>query len=273
MNRRSVFFISDGTGITAETLGNTLLTQFDGWEFQRVTIPFVDTAEKAAETVESIEHAGRLDGARPIVFSSLTKAEVIDRVAGADALVLDLFNVFIQPIEAELETRSTHSAGRSHGMADPTTYHTRIEAVNFALQHDDGASLQHYDKADVILIGASRSGKTPTSLYLALQFGIRAANYPLTPDDLERPGLPPVLTDHRGRLYGLTIDPERLQQIRSERRPDSRYASIAQCRREVRDIETMFRTNGISWINTTVISIEEIASRIIQKMGLKRRLF
>lgn len=273
MNKRSVFYVSDGTGITVETLGNTLLTQFDGWEFQRVTIPFVDTPEKAREAVESIEQTGRHDGQRAIVFSSLTKTEVVDIVAAADALVLDLFSVFVQPLEAELQSRSTHSVGRSHGMVDPVTYHTRIEAVNFALQHDDGASMQQYDKADVILIGASRSGKTPTSVYLAMQFGIRAANYPLTPDDLEHSGLPAVLMTYKPRLYGLTIDPERLQQIRTERRPDSRYASLAQCRSEVRAIESLFRGNGVAWINTTVISIEEIASRIIQQMGLKRRLF
>ena len=273
MTKRSVFFVSDGTGITAETLGNTLLTQFDGWEFQRVTIPFVDSVDKARETVGSIDRAFAQDGNRPIVFSSLTKADVVDTVAMANALVLDLFSVFIQPMEAELQSHSTHSAGRSHGMADPGTYHTRIDAVNFALQHDDGASMQHYDKADVILIGASRSGKTPTSLYLAMQFGIRAANYPLTPDDLERSGLPEFLVVNRQRLFGLTIDPDRLQQIRSERRPDSRYASLAQCRSEVRAIEALFRVNRVNWINTTVTSIEEIASRIIQKMGLKRRLF
>jgi len=249
MNKRSVFFISDGTGITAETLGNTLLTQFDGWEFQRVTIPFVDSVDKARQAATSIEQARAADGHRPIVFSSLTDDAVVDAIVATDALVLDVFNVFIQPMEVELETRSTHSVGRSHGMVDPVTYHTRIEAVNFALQHDDGASLQHYDKADVILVGASRSGKTPTSVYLALQFGIRAANYPLTPDDLERPGLPDFLVEQRQRLYGLTIDPERLQQIRSERRPDSRYASLAQCRSEVRAIERLFRSNGISWIN------------------------
>ena len=273
MTKRSVFFVSDGTGITAETLGNTLLTQFEDQDFRRVTIPFVDTVEKARGVVESVARAATDDGVRPIIFSSLNKTEIIDCIGSANALVLDLFNVFIQPLEAELQTRSTHSVGRSHGMADPVTYHTRIEAVNFALQHDDGASVQHYEKADLILVGASRSGKTPTSVYLAMQYGIRAANYPITPDDLERTGLPALLMPHRLRLFGLTIDPERLQQIRSERRPDSRYASLAQCRDEVRSIESLFLANSLPYLNTTTVSIEEIASRIIQQMGLKRRLF
>ena len=273
MNKRSVFFISDGTGITAETLGNTLLTQFEGWEFRRTTVPFVDSIDKAKDTVQVLRETAAADGVRPIVFCSLNKPDIIDCVAAADALVLDLFNVFIQPLEVELQSRSTHSVGRSHGMADPVSYHTRIEAVNFALQHDDGASVQHYDRADVILLGASRSGKTPTSVYLAMQFGVRAANYPLTPDDLERDRLPDVVEAHQGHLYGLTIDPERLQQIRSERRPDSRYSSLSQCRNEVRAIETMFRSHGIAFLNTTTVSIEEIASRIMHKMGLKRRVF
>lgn len=271
--KRSVFFISDGTGITAETLGHTLLTQFDDFEFRRLTLPFVDSVEKADAAVESIERASREDGRRAIVFSTLTNAGVVQRIAASDALVLDLFNVFIQPLEGELQRASTHSVGRSHGVVDPVAYNVRIEAVNFALQHDDGASTHHYERADIILIGASRSGKTPTSLYLALQFGIKAANYPLTPDDLERPGLPATLQQHRTRLFGLNIDPERLQQIRNARRPDSRYASLAQCRAETRAIEAMYLGAGIPHLNTTHFSIEEIASRIIQQTGLERRLF
>lgn len=273
MSRRGIFFISDGTGITAETLGHTLLTQFDDIVFHRTTIPFVDSVERADEAVQAIERAWREDGQRPIVFSTLTKAQVISRIGAANALVLDLFNVFIQPLEAELDTVSTHSVGRSHGMVDRASYNVRIDAVNFALQHDDGGSTQHYDKADVILIGVSRSGKTPTTVYFAMQFGLRAANYPLTPDDLERQSLPRALLPFRERLYGLTIDPERLQAIRAERRPDSRYASLLQCRTEVRASETLMRSSGVPFINTTTVSIEEIASRVIQQMGLERRLF
>ncbi len=273
MNKRSVFFISDGTGITAETLGNTLLTQFDGWEFRRTSVPFVDSVDKAQDAVRMLEETARIDGVRPIVFCSLTKPEVIDCLAGADALVLDLFNIFIQPLEAELQSRSTHSIGRSHGVADPQIYGSRIEAMNFALQHDDGAGVKHYNQAEVILVGASRCGKTPTSIYLSMQYGVRAANYPLTPDDLEHDRLPDVLAPYRPRLYGLTIDPERLHEIRSERRRDSSYASLSQCRHEIRAIEAMFRTYGISYLSTTTVSIEEIASRIMHQMGLRRRLF
>lgn len=272
--KRSVFFVSDGTGITAETLGQTLLTQFDQVTFQRRTVPFVDSVEKAALAVETINRASLDDGQRAIVFATLTDPKVAAEIANANALVLDLFNVFIQPLEMELQQSSSHSAGRSHGIADPKTYSVRMEAVNFALRHDDGLRTEQHGEADVILIGASRTGKTPTCLYLAMQFGIRAANYPLIPEDIGADsGLPPVLRQNRDRLFGLTIDPERLHQIRAQRRPNSRYASLAQCREEVRAIEALLRRNGLKHINTTAVSIEEISSRILQEMGLERRLF
>lgn len=271
--KRTVFYISDGTGITAETIGHTLLTQFETVEFRQVTLPFVDTVQKADSAVRDIERAAHEDGGRPIVFSTLVDPPLQERVAGSGALVLDLFSVYIRPLEDELERRSTHTTGRSHGMADRASYNIRIEAVNFALQHDDGASTRHYDQADIILIGVSRSGKTPTCLYLAMHFGVRAANYPITADDLDATRVPPLLRPHRERLYGLTIDAERLQQIRSERRPGSRYASLAQCRREVTDVEDMYRSEGLRFLNTTTISIEEIASRVLQDTGIERRLF
>lgn len=271
--KRTVFFVSDGTGITAETLGHTLLTQFEDIEFAEVTLPFVNSAERAARAVQAINRAAEQDALRPLVFSTLVAPAIQEQVAGSNALVLDLFSVFIQPLEMELERGSTHTTGRSHGVVDRATYNFRIEALNFALRHDDGASTQGYNSADVILIGVSRSGKTPTCLYLAMHFGVRAANYPITADDLDSPALPKVLRPHRKRLYGLTIAPERLQQIRSERRPHSRYASLGQCRREVQEVEAMYRAEGIPFLDTEAVSIEEIASTIMQDTGLKRRLY
>jgi len=271
--KRTVFYVSDGTGITAETLGHAMLTQFDGIDFSQITRPFVDSAEKAADVIEAIANASRVDGIRPIVFSTLVHPELAEQIGASDALVLDLFSVFIEPLEREFGRRSTHTTGKSHGMVDWKSYNSRINAVNFALQHDDGASTKHYPEADVILIGVSRSGKTPTSLYLAMHFGVRAANYPITADDLEGSGLPGPLAGHRERLFGLTIDAERLRQIRSERRPNSRYASLAQCRQEVREVESLFRSSGIPCLNTTAISVEEIASRLLQDSGIKRRVY
>lgn len=270
---RTVFYVSDGTGITAETLGHTLLTQFESLEYRQRTLPFVDTGAKARATAALIDRTAAEDGCRPVVFSTLVDDQHQRILAGANALVLDLFSVFVRPLEREFQQSSTHITGRSHGLVDTRTYAFRIDAVNFALQHDDGASVQHYDRADVILVGVSRSGKTPTCVYLALQFGVRAANYPLTAEDRDEPVLPKALRPHRERLYGLTIHPERLHQIRSERRPGSRYASLAQCRREVDDAEAIFRREAVPHLDTTAMSVEEIASKILHERGMERRLF
>ncbi len=271
--QRTVFYVSDSTGITAETLGHTLLTQFDTIEYRQITLPFVADVDKAEQAVRQINGAAERDGQRPIVFSTLTSSELCEAINRCDALVLDLFSAFIRPLEREFNRGSSHVRGRSHGLVDRASYEIRIEAVDFALSHDDGASTRHYGDADIILIGVSRSGKTPTCIYLGMRFGIRAANYPITEEDLNDGKLPRVLMPYRDRLFGLTIDAERLRQIRNERRPNSRYASIAQCRIEVREVESLFRANNINYLDTSSTSIEEIASRLLQGTGLKRRLY
>jgi hypothetical protein len=266
-----VFFVSDQTGVTAETMGHTLLTQFEGLQIRAETLPFVSTADKAREAVARIDRAAADEGVRAIVFSTLVQDDLRDIVKQANALFLDFFDAFVGPLEQEFGVRSTHRTGRAHGIADLTAYTTRINATNFALANDDGTS-RDYANADLILTGVSRVGKTPTCLYLALQYGIFAANYPLTDDDLESARLPTALDAHRRKLYGLTIKPERLQQIRHERRPDSRYASPRQVRYELRTAESLFERYAIPYLDTTECSIEEIASRILAKTGVERRL-
>jgi regulator of PEP synthase PpsR (kinase-PPPase family) len=271
VSRRTIFFVSDQTGVTAETLGHSLMTQFEGQEFRPVTLPFVSSLDKAHEAVRRIDRAGQEEGLRPIVFSTLVQDELREVVMKANALFLDLFSAFVGPLERELHTRSTHRAGRAHGIADLAAYTTRINATNFALANDDGSG-GDYAHADVVLIGVSRVGKTPTCVYLALQYGVFAANYPLTEDDLEAGRLPTRLEPYRSKLYGLTIRPERLQQIRTERRPDSRYASRAQVQYELRTADALFGRFGIPSLDTSESSIEEIASRILNTTGIERRL-
>ena len=272
MTRRTVFFVSDQTGVTAETMGHSLLTQFPGYEFRPITLPFVSTTESAQEARAKIDAVHVEEGMRPIVFSTLVQDDLRDVVKRADCVFLDFFDAFLTPLETELKMKSSHAAGRAHGMADLAAYTARINATNFALANDDGTQTREYGRADVVLIGVSRSGKTPTCLYMALQYGVFAANYPLTEDDLEAGKLPAVLMPHAKRLYGLTIRPDRLQQIRNERRPDSKYASAQQCAYEVRTAEALFVRLGISYIDTTDCSIEEIGSRILQKTGIERRV-
>ncbi len=268
MNRRTVIFISDGTGITAETLGNGLLSQFAGIDFRPVRFPFIDSLEKVENCLLRIEEIYKQDGVRPLVFMTLMNEEISRRLRMSDALFMDLFDAFISPLEHELGQRSNHSVGRSHGQEN-REYARRIAAMNFALAHDDGVSAADLKSADVILVGVSRCGKTPTSLYLSLQFGLMAANYPLIPEDFERDTLPPPLAPFRDKLYGLTISPEQLHRIREERRPHSRYASLANCRAEVAAAESLMRRAGITWFDMTSRSIEEMAVHLMQAVNRK----
>jgi len=270
MSLRTVFFISDGTGITAETFGNAILAQFE-IKAHHVRLPFVDTVDKAHQAVRQVNHCAEHDGVRPIVFTTLVNMEVLGVIqSGCKGMLLDMFGTFVHPLENELGLKSNHRIGRFSDASKSKEYHNRIDAINFSLAHDDGQSNRDLEQSDVILVGVSRSGKTPTSLYLAMQYGLKASNYPLIPEDFERRQLPPALVPHRGKIFGLTIHPERLSEIRNERRPNSRYASVENCRMEVSEAEAMMRRTGIRWLSTTTKSIEEIATTILQEIRPER---
>ncbi|TNC88640.1 pyruvate, water dikinase regulatory protein [Thalassolituus sp.] len=268
--KRYAYFISDGTGITAETLGNALLAQFDKIQFTRVTLPYIDSPEKANAAVAKINEAAKESGAPAILFDTIIDKSIRSIIDTADAFKVDIFETFLSPLEQELSVESSYSVGKSHSSANSASYLHRIDAINFALDNDDGARTRHYEDADVILVGVSRSGKTPTCLYLAMQFGIKAANYPLTEEDMMELSLPESLRKHRHKLFGLTIDPERLSAIRTERKANSRYASLKQCYHEVDEVEMLYERENIPFISTTDKSIEEISTRILQTTGLKR---
>ena len=270
--KRTAFFISDGTGITAETLGHSLLAQFENITFTKLTRPYIDTADKARAVVQQINLAADKDGARPIIFDTIVNQDIRDILAESNGYMIDIFQHFLSPLEQELTSHSSYSVGKSHSIAHNSNYMERIEAVNFALDNDDGGRTHHYDKADLILVGVSRCGKTPTCLYMAMQYGIRAANYPLTEEDMESLQLPKALKNYQHKLFGLTIDPDRLASIRHERKPNSRYASFAQCEFEVREVENLFRRENIPNLNTTHFSVEEISAKILVEKGVERRL-
>jgi [pyruvate, water dikinase]-phosphate phosphotransferase / [pyruvate, water dikinase] kinase len=270
MSNRTVFFISDGTGITAETFGNAILAQFET-QMRRVRLPFIDTVDKAHQAVRQINHAAEVEGKKPIVFNTLVNEEVLKVITdGCQGMLLDMFGTFVSPLEVELGIKSNHRIGRFSDVSKSQAYHDRIEAINFSLAHDDGQSNLDLASSDIILVGVSRSGKTPTSLYLAMQYGLKASNYPLIPEDFERRQLPPALVPHKQKIFGLTINPERLSEIRNERRPNSKYASIENCRMEVSEAEAMMRRSGIRWLSTTTKSIEEIATTILQEIRPER---
>jgi len=272
MSDRSVFFVSDGTGITAETMGNSVLAQF-AIKPRHIRRPFIDTVDKAHQVVREINAAGVREGKRPIVFTTLANDDVRAILRGCDAKVFDVIKTFVEPLEEEFNMKSNHRVGRFSDASVDEEYNERIDAINFALEHDDGQSSRNLETADVVLVGVSRCGKTPTSLYLAMQHGVKAANVPLIPEDFDRGFMPSMLKPYKKKCFGLTIDPVRLSQIRNERRPGSVYASMESCRREVAAAEQMMRREGIAWLSSTHKSIEEIATTILRDIRPDRLIY
>ncbi len=269
---RTVFFISDGTAITTETLGHSLLTQFSDVSFRQVRIPFVGDPDKARDAVARIDRAAAEDAAPPIVFNSIVDETIGSIIKSSKGVTLDLFTTFLGTLEEALGVPRKSTVGQAHGVVNAQRYEERMEATSYALSHDDGVAT-NYENSDLILVGVSRSGKTPTCLYMALHFGVKAANYPLTQTDLENQALPAFLKPHRAKIVGLTIDADRLAQIRETRRPGSRYASMKQCHWEVEAAESLLRMAGVPIFHTTHSSIEEIASRVLLQLGLQREMF
>ncbi|MCB4811032.1 kinase/pyrophosphorylase [Methylovorus menthalis] len=268
---RSVFFVSDNTGITAESIGH-LLAHFPTVKLRQLRFPFIDTLDKLQVAIDRIKEATKEDGVRPIVVMTLVKPDFRAKLKEVDAMFLDLFGTFIDPLASELGLEPSQGVGITHGAASQG-YNNRIEAINFSLGHDDGMTNSGLEEAEVILVGVSRCGKTPTSLYLAMQFGIKAANYPLIPEDFDRMRLPAVLENYPEKLYGLSISPDRLHSVRSERRPNSFYASLDNCRDEVAKAEDLMKRAGVTWIDSTHRSIEELATVILQKIRVPIRQY
>ena len=267
--KRRAFFISDRTGITAEALGQSLLSQFPGIEFEITTIPFVTNQVLAQGAADRIRSARDADGRSPIVFSTLTDPATQHIITECNDNVFDLFGTFIEPLEDALEQESSHTAGRMHGIGDGTQYERRLNALNYTLNHDDGLSIKTIDEADIVLLGVSRCGKTPTCLYLAMHYSLKAANYPLTDDDFITGDMPRILETCRDKIYGLTIVPEQLSRIRRERRPQGEYAKLAKCRAEVAKAESLYALENIPYLDTTSVSIEEIAATIVRDMDFR----
>jgi regulator of PEP synthase PpsR (kinase-PPPase family) len=271
MQKRSLFFISDGTGITAETLGHSLLSQFENLDLSSTTLPYVDSIEKAKVAVDQITSAYEKEGEKPLVFATLVNKEIHELLNNAPCILFDFFTPFIAKLETELNMHSSTSVGRGHGVHNTHLYNDRIAAINHTLSTDDGLHTNHYDHSDVILAGVSRCGKTPTCLYLAMQFGLRASNFPFTEEVIDTGKLPESLLRNIHKVYGLTIQPEFLQRIRQERR-GGRYATLAQCQHELDTVERIMRQNHIPMLDTSSRSIEEIATKVVADLGLKRRI-
>jgi regulator of PEP synthase PpsR (kinase-PPPase family) len=269
----AAFFISDQTGITTESMGHALLSQFNQHPTYWETLPFIDHINKAEDISKHIINQSKInDCQKIIIFSSIVNEHIRKPFLNIpDTFFIDFFDQFVPNLEKILQIKAEPRVGQLHGMHNMVTYDARMEAINFTLEYDDGVKIKHMDQADVILIGVSRSGKTPTCLYLALHYGIKAANYPLLPEDLEHPSLPKVLMPYKHKLIALSIDSQRLFHIRQERRPNSKYAHLENCQYEVLAAEKMFENEGLNYLNTTHQSIEEVAALIKSLLTKKNK--
>ncbi|CAM4126513.1 posphoenolpyruvate synthetase regulatory kinase/phosphorylase PpsR [Pseudoalteromonas byunsanensis] len=268
---RTAFYISDGTAITSEVFGHATLSMFPV-EFNHQTIPFVETKKKAMEIKRLIDSTAESCGERPLVFFTFVNPELSEIILSSQGVCYDFLALASKVVKKELNVDPVPKIHRTHSIHE-ASYDFRIDAVNYALANDDGANIKDYEQADIILVGVSRSGKTPTSLYLALQYGIKAANYPMTEDDLEKGNFPSCLLPYKHKLFGLTINPERLSAIREGRMANSKYASLRQCRIEVREVEMLFKRHKTPYLNSTSHSVEEISAKIISETGLTRRKY
>ena len=263
-----VFFLSDSTGITAETMGNALLIQFPDLRFERRLIPIISTIDEARRVVKVLDTAAA-GPVTPLAFSTAAVEEVRHELSHTKCPLIDFFDLHMERVESILGTKGIRVAARLHGMGDVKRYNARMAAVEYAIEHDDGQSMRALDKADVILIAPSRCGKTPTTMYLALQHGIFVANYPLVDEDFETAELPRPVRGLRDRCFGMLTTPARLSQVRHERRPNSRYASLEQCTYELRQAEAMYRNHRLPVINSSTKSVEEMSTVILQTLNHK----
>ncbi|WP_299945193.1 pyruvate, water dikinase regulatory protein [uncultured Microbulbifer sp.] len=271
-DKRTAFFMSDGTGLTVEAIGHSLLAQFQDQHLEQVTLPYIDSAGKVQQALQRIEKAASESGLQPIIITSIVSDQIRQQLHQSPALMLDIFENYLTPLAGLFNRDPAQTVNVSRGIADNHRYSDRINAVHFAMDNDDGRRTSGFEQADVVLLGVSRTGKTPTCLYLALQFGLRAANYPITEEDMDSTNLPRILLPYRHKLFGLTIDPTRLMQIRQERRANSRYASKEQCDFEVRQVEQMLKRAQVPFLDATQLSVEELATRLMSQAGIERRI-
>jgi regulator of PEP synthase PpsR (kinase-PPPase family) len=261
-----VFFLSDSTGISAETMGNALLIQFPDLRFERTLIPFISSVEEARDVVSRLDRALEESPRAPLVFTTTANDDVRRELHRTRCHVIDFFDLHMRPVEQILQTRAARMPARLHGVGDIQRYNSRMQAIEYTIEHDDGQSVRSLEKAEVILVAPSRCGKTPTSMYLALQHGLFVANYPIVEEDLDITELPKPVRHLRERCFGLITSPQRLAAVRQQRRPDSRYSSLEQCTIELRRTAAMFERHRLPVIDSSTKSVEEISTLILQRL-------
>lgn len=265
-SNRTVFFVSESTGITAETMGHSLLSQFPHLDFTYIQRPYINTQEKAHNLSKEISKVSQEQGFKPLVFATMPESDINKILDDSDCHYYEIFENFLDKIGHDLHTKPTRESGLSHGLVNEKTYDARIDALNYTLKHDDAMILKTLDKADVIIVGVSRSGKTPTSLYLALKYGIKAANYPITDTDFDKHDLPDALLQNREKLFATTIEAKRLHEIREKRRPSSQYSALQTCKSEIKKAQQLYNKYDLIPMDVTHQSIEELSAQIVRKL-------
>ena len=265
---KDVYYVSGSTAILAEDMGKALLAQFHGIRFREEKIPFIHTPDDAKKALAHILRQS--DGTQPLLFCTIMDQATRDVFNCPQVQFFDIFLNTLEALEKALESKALREPGYSRHFTI-SKMDKRVDAIHFSLEHDDGTRTAEYDEAEIILIGVSRSGKTPVSIYLATHMELKAANFPLTSDHLEHYELPKDIVRNRKRVVGLTSSPQYLHNIREKRYAGSSYASLANCTRELQQAKQLFMRHNIKILNVEGRSIEEIAVQAIQAIGLAKK--
>ena len=267
-NSKDIYYVSDSTGILSTNLGQSLLCQFPEIHFHEEQFPFIRSVKEARATLKYIlKNSG---GRSPIIFSTIMLPEVLKVFDTPEVELFDMYVAFLDRLERSLEVQPLRLPG-FYRHTDNVSISKRVEAIHYTLEHDDGTKIDELDDADVILVGVSRSGKTPASVYLATQMGLKAANFPLTIEFLTQYSLPEAIKRNIKRTVGLTTSPEMLRKVREKRYAASNYAKLVTCLEELDQAKNIFLKNKIPVVNTEGKSIEETATQIMQEIGLSRK--
>jgi len=265
---KDVYYISDSTGILATNLGQALICQFPEVNFSGEKFPFIRTVEDAKKTLAYI--LSRSGGRRPLIFSTIINSDVRKIFDSPEVEFFDAFGHFLDRLETCLETPALREPGFARHL-DNVHMAKRVEAIYFCLEHDDGRKVDEFDEADIILLGVSRAGKTPISVYLSTQMGLKSANFPLTSEYLTRYRIPDGIMQNRAKAVGLTTSAQLLNSVREKRYPGSNYAKLSTCIEEIHQAQRIFQKNKIPIISTAGKSIEEAATQVLRELSILKK--
>jgi [pyruvate, water dikinase]-phosphate phosphotransferase / [pyruvate, water dikinase] kinase len=260
--KRHIFIVSDASGQTAERVVDAALRQFKTTEVVKKVIPHVRTQAKIQEV---IDEAAEVDGV--VIFTLVSpsaRQEITEMGRYQGVPTIDLLGPLLTRFSDLLEISPLAQPGLDRQLDDD--YFKRIESIDFTIKHDDGLRMNTLDQAEIVLLGVSRTTKTPVSIYLSYR-GWKVANIPV----LHNQPLPQELAAiDRGRMVALTVKPSRLQLIRMERQRHLQnvdlgdYTDPEQVKEEVTYALQLYRDLGCSVVDVTYKSIEETSTDVMR---------